>query len=140
MRPPGRRFLMYAASRLDCGEPAGRGPSLTWYSSIDQARSSLKRSTFAAGAAAGCSPVVAGSAAGAGSSPLPQAARASAQTRALIVAGDRLQEVGEALTRGLTSRRDMLRGYVVRFVIAQNPARDGLAMHLVGPVVEPRGA
>ena len=67
---------------MDFALPAGRGPSLTWYSSIDHARSSSKRSTLAAAVASGVA-VVRGagvSAGGFGSSlPPPHAASRNAQ-------------------------------------------------------------
>src|SRR3954471_11954919 len=66
----------------------------------------------------------------------------SARIALSIVGGDRLEQVREALARGLAPRRDVLARDAVggRLVAAQDDPGDALAVALVGPVVEARRA
>src|SRR5919197_6428029 len=59
-----------------------------------------------------------------------------------VVGGHRLEDLGELPPRRIASGRHVLRGHGVgrRLVAAQDLARDRLAVDLVGPVVEARGA
>src|SRR5215218_1419433 len=64
----------------------------------------------------------------------------SARIALSIVGGDRLEQVREALARGLAPRRDVLAWDAVggRLVAAQDEFGDALAVNLVRPVVEAR--
>ena len=61
---------------------------------------------------------------------------------ALVVGGDRLEQLGEPLARLCAPRRQVLaRDSVRRRLIAgEDVPRDRLAVHLVRAVVDPRGA
>src|SRR4051794_22538013 len=136
---------MYAASCLDFALPAGRGPSLTWYSSIDHARSASKRSTFLAETAASVAVGAGVSAIGFGSSlPPPHAASRKVQAKAasirLVIRADGGEQVREARAGRLPARGDVLGRHLAGLVAAQDLARDRLAVHLVGAVVETGGA
>src|SRR4051794_13542366 len=135
---------MNAASSLALALPAGRGPSFTWYSSSDHARSASNRSVPAAAVAA-CSAVGAGvSATGFGSLPAPHAASTNTQVSAgstrLVIRADGFEQIGEAGPRLLAACRDVLGRHVVGLVAAQDPPGDGLAVDLVGAVVQAGGA
>src|SRR4051794_36072754 len=141
------RLRMYAASSCARGEPAGRGPSETWYFSARHARAESKRSARLAIVAfsAGCSEP-------APSPPVSTSTSATTTTAGsaiiamtvagLVVGGHRLQQVGEAAPGRLAARRDVLGRHAAggRLVAAQDPPGHALAVHLVGPVVDPRGA
>src|SRR5215218_7668992 len=66
----------------------------------------------------------------------------SARIARSIVGGDRLEQMREALARGLAPRGDVLARDAVggRLIAAQNDLRDALAVDLVGAVVEARRA
>src|SRR3954467_7388434 len=66
----------------------------------------------------------------------------SARIARLIVGGDRLEQVREALARGLAAGGDVLAWDAVGgwLVAAQDDLGDALAMDLIGPVVEARRA
>src|SRR3954454_11002775 len=160
-RPSGSSGRSRSASARSCGEPAGRWPTATWRRTSAIARSALKRFVRATGTA-GSGPAAAASLplslpisgkplTASRTRPAPSASwTISATTRTRtdsppdrsVVCRHRLEDVGEAAARVLATGRHVVARHAVRrrLVAAQDLARDGLAVHLVGAVVEPRRA
>src|SRR5215207_475791 len=144
-RPFGRLARRNTAALRWAADSGGRGPSATCRAASAYARPASKRSTFASGTAAGlASPsLVSSRIAPVTSAPAISTCSAmSAASERLVVARHRLEQVCELLARGGTAGRDVLARYLVgrRRVAAQDLARDRLAVHLVGAVVEARPA
>src|SRR5215207_4112998 len=165
-RPSGSRARSRGASARNRADPAGRWPTATWARINRKARPASKRSTRAAGtgpgaAAAGRSrttgspPPISGKPLTAmATSPAPSASCTTSATTSTrtdgpplerwapsVVCRHRLEQRGEPLPCRLAAAGQVLAGHPVggRLVAAQDPPSDGLAVHLVGAVVEARG-
>src|SRR3954452_4294102 len=145
-RPLGNPARRKPAAVRCAGDSGGRGPSATWRCASEYARAASKRSTFGLGTAAGLAApplIVSSRTAPVTNAPTMSTCSAiSAARMRLVVAGHRLEEVRELLARGGTATGDVLGRHLVgrRRVAAQDLARDGLAVDLVGAVVEARAA
>src|SRR4051812_43912759 len=145
-RPFGSPARRNAAALRCAADSGGRGRRGTCRCASEYARAASKRSTFGLGTAAGLaapSLIVSSRTAPVTNAPTMSTCSAiSAARMRLVVAGHRLEEVRELLARGGTATGDVLGRHLVgrRRVAAQDLARDGLAVDLVGAVVEARAA
>src|SRR5438067_1705390 len=145
-RPPGSPARRNVAASPWAADSGGRGPSATCLAASAYAREASNPSTFGLGTAAGFaspSPVLSSATAPtARQAAITTCTAMSAARDRLIVARHRLEQVRELRAGGGAAGRHVLGGHLAgrRREAAQDLARHGLAVDLVGAVVEARAA